>query len=172
MTGGGILLGDLVYPDTIITSLEAPGKYAAIEALIDLLIAAGRLPGDLREHAVGIVSAREQSLSTGMEHGVALPHASSELIEQRIAALATAPEGIPWDSLDGARARLIILLISPRSEFNIHVRTLAGVAHLLNRDIFVESLVAAPDPVALHRMIQDEESGSWFERFRRRLQGL
>ncbi len=171
MTNAAILLGDLVHPGAIATSLDAPDKYAAIESLVDLLIAAGDLPAEFREHATGIVSAREHSLSTGMEHGIALPHAASDRIDRRIAALATAPEGIPWDSLDGSPARLIILLISPRREFNIHVRTLAGISHLLNRNAFVESLVAAPDPEALHDLIQDEESGSWFERFRRRLQG-
>lgn len=120
-----------------------------------------------RDSARDAVIAREQSMGTGMEMGIALPHGSSEQVENLIGALGIAHAGIDFDCLDGQPARLILLLVLPRNELQVHVRTLAGISHLLNGDAFRKSLLEAKDADTILKLIRKEERSSIFDGFRR-----
>lgn len=73
-----MLLSEMLHARVVKTHLEAENKYEAIEELVDLLIEAHEIPLSLRDHVVEVITERERSMSTGMEHGIALPHGSSE----------------------------------------------------------------------------------------------
>lgn len=162
-----MLLGEILHPGVVKTSLESSDKYAVIAELVDLLVTSGDLDTSLRDHIREAVEARERSMSTGMEMGVALPHASSNRLNTMIGALGIAREGINFDCLDGLPARFILLLVLPRDEFQIHVRTLAGISHLLNESAFRDALIDANGVDDILGRIQREEKGSIFDRLRR-----
>ena len=157
-----MLLGEILHAGVIKTRVEAQSRFEAIEELIEVLVDAHELPLSLRDHAVDVVMQRERSMSTGMEHGIALPHGSSDQITDVIGALGIAPNGIPFESIDGQPVRLIILLILPKKEFQAHVRTLAGVAHLLQNAALREALIWAPDSEAVLELIEREEERDAF----------
>ena len=157
-----MLLGEILHKDVIKPRLEARDKMEAIEELIDVLVEAHELPLSLRDHVVSAVVQRENSMSTGMEHGIALPHGASERVDDVIGALGISREGVPFDSLDGQPARLIILLIIPRDNFQGHVRTLAGVANLLGNAECRDALMAARDADAVMELIEKEEDDDVF----------
>lgn len=161
-----MLLGEILHPGVITTSLVPQDKQTAIEELVDLTISAGDLPRNLRAHALEIVRAREASMSTGMERGIALPHATSDRLDNVVAALGVARNGIEWGCLDGAPARLIILLIMPRRKFQTHVRTLASISHLLNSGRFCDTLLKSGSPEAMLRLIETEERDELFDAYR------
>ena len=152
-----MLLGEILHSGLIKLNLDAQTKEEAIEELVDLLVEAGKAPEDLRQHLLDVVMEREQTMSTGMDHGIALPHASSDKVDQIMGALGSAPEGIPFDTLDGEPARLVILLILPRHNFQGHVRTLAGIAHLLSNPGFRESIITAPDAKTVLDIVEKAE---------------
>ena len=152
-----MLLGEILHSGVVKLNLDAQTKDEAIEELVDLLVEAGDASPDLRQHLLDVVMEREQTMSTGMDHGIALPHASSDKVNQIIGALGSAPEGIPFDTLDGEPARLLILLILPRHNFQGHVRTLAGIAHLLSNPGFRESIITAPDAQSVLDIIEKTE---------------
>ncbi|MFP4173078.1 MAG: PTS sugar transporter subunit IIA [Candidatus Hydrogenedentota bacterium] len=152
-----MLLGEILHSGVVKLNLNAKNKDEAIEELVDLLVEGGAAPSDLRQHLLDVVMERERTMSTGMDHGVALPHASSDQVNQIIGALGSAPEGIPFNTLDGEPARLLILLILPRHNFQGHVRTLAGIAHLLSNPGFRESIIEAPDPNTVLEIIYKAE---------------
>ncbi len=122
-------LTELIREDLIKINMEASSKWEAIEELIDLLISAHELSLMHRNEIVEAVCARERSLSTGLEFGLAVPHAAVECIDDIVAALGTS-EGIPFESVDAKPAKLVILLLIPQGAFQRHVRTLAGIAKL------------------------------------------
>lgn len=138
-----MLLGDILHREAITTDLKADNKYDAIGELVDLLVEGGKVPSNLRNHIIEVVEERERSLSTGMEHGIALPHGSTDRIDDIVAALGISRQGIPFETLDGKPARLVILMVLPRRNFQGHIRTLAGIAHLLNNNAFREELMSA-----------------------------
>ena len=112
------------------------------------------------------MNGREESMATGMELGVALPHGASVRVGNVFGALGVSKEGIDFDCLDGLPARLIMLLVVPKDEFHVHVRTLAGISHLLNDQAFRERLLEAESADVILRSIRMEEKGSFFQRLR------
>ena len=152
-----MLLGELLNEAAIKVGMIAQTKFDAIEQLVDALVAAGEVPPDLRDHVVEVVLDREHSMSTGMEHGVALPHGHSDRLTGMVAALGIAPGGIPFDSLDGQPAHIIALLALPKGKQPGYVRTLAGIAHLLRDADFRERLIAAPDARTALELIREVE---------------
>lgn len=163
-----MLLGEILHRSVIKADLAATEKYAAIDELLDLLIEAKDLPPHLRDAVRDALVAREKSMSTGMEMGIALPHGTCDRIENMVGALGISRSGIDFECLDGQPARLILLLVLPRHEFQIHVRTLAGISHLLQETAFRDALMAAQDPDAILKLIRNEEQSSIFDGLRRR----
>lgn len=123
-------LTEILREDIIRVNLDATNKWEAIQELVDLLISAHELRLIDRNEVIESVFTRERSLSTGLEHGVAVPHAVVDCVEDVIAALGTSQAGIPFESHDGQPAKLVILLLIPQGAFQRHVRTLAGIARL------------------------------------------
>src|ERR1043165_7439916 len=150
-------IGDLLKEGQIATGFQAKDKWEAITKLVDLLIAQGRLKAEQREPAYAALAAREKVASTGMEHGAATPHASVDGVEDALAALAIAPEGIPFQSADGQPARLLILLVIPRKAVQKHIRTLAGIARLLQYEEMRDALTNARSPREALQVIREEE---------------
>ena len=112
-----MLLSELIQPDLIKIGLEATDKWEAIEELVDHLISNYELRVDDRSEVIEAVEARERSLSTGLEHGLAVPHGAVECVTETITCIGIAKEGIPFDTRDGKPARLIVLLIETRIVF-------------------------------------------------------
>ncbi len=150
-------LGDLLKEGQIATGFTARDKWEAITKLVDLLIAQGRLKAEQREAVYGALAAREKVASTGMEHGVAIPHASVDGVEDALAALAVSPEGVPFQSADGRPAHLIILLVIPRKAVQKHIRTLAGIARLLQYEEMRDALTGSRSAREVLQVIKEEE---------------
>lgn len=150
-------LGDLLKEGHIATGFQARDKWEAIDRMVDLLVAQNALKADQREAVVAALVAREKVASTGMEHGVAIPHASLDGVDNAVASLAIAPEGIPFQSADGRPARLVILLVIPRKAVQKHIRTLAGVARLLQYEEMRDALTGARSAREALQVIREEE---------------
>lgn len=150
-------LGEILRPSQVVCDLAAPSKEAAITRLVEALVASGALPAPLRGTALKAVLDRERSLSTGMEHGIAIPHGSVDEVPDMLCALGISPRGVEFATLDGLPARIIILIVIPRKQFSQHVRTLAGIARLLSNAGMRDRLCAATTPQEAVRVIQEEE---------------
>ncbi len=152
-----MLLGEILHPEVVKVNLEAENKYEAIDELIDLLVESHEIPVTLRDHVVEVVVEREKSMSTGMEDGIALPHGATDRVDDIIGALGISRRGIPFESLDGRPAHIVILLVLPKNKFQAHVRTLGGIAHIMSNANLRETLKNAADPDAVLERIEEEE---------------
>jgi len=161
-----MLLGEILHEGVVKTEMEATTKEEAIEELVDLLVEAHEIPMSLRDHVLDVVMERERSMSTGMEKGIALPHGASSRVQEIVGALGIVPEGLPFDSLDGEPARLVVLLVLPKDRFQAHVRTLAGIAHLLGNPTFRQQLVSAADAERVLELIENAEDDATFDQYR------
>ncbi len=84
---------------------------------------------------------REMSMSTGIGLGVAIPHCSSQHLEDVIGGICILEDSIDFESVDGIPVRLIVLLLLPKNRFERHIKTLASVAKLFNNEPFREKLL-------------------------------
>lgn len=151
-------LSELLTQDTIDVNFSAPDKWAAITGLVDLLVERGRLAADKRQAVLDVIFERERSVTTGMERGIAIPHANSTEVDDVLGAFGIAKEGIEFESLDGQPAFLIILIVIPKAKFQQHVRTLAGIARLLNHGDVVEAFRKCTSAEAAMTLIREEEA--------------
>lgn len=140
---------DLLDEDTIVPNLAGGTRDAVIEELVDLLVAKGLLPADARDAALGAILAREDSQTTGLGGGVAIPHGLCQDLEDVVGALGISPAGIDFAAIDGKPVQLVILLLVPQNRFQAHIRTLAGIARVLNDGVLRQEIVAAGDAGAI-----------------------
>ena len=73
---------------------------------------------------------REESVSTGIGSGVAIPHAFSDHLNHVIAVFGRSRAGIDFEALDNAPVHFIILFIVPRKDYHMHLQTLAAIAKM------------------------------------------
>ena len=137
-------LGKYLKPASILIGLKAGDKWRAIDALLELLDRQG-LVADAVEVRRDLI-ARENKMSTGMEHGLALPHAKSAGAKDLAVALGIAPEGVDFDSLDGQPARIIFLIVSRVDRSGPHIQCLAEISSLCIREDVRKALLAARTP--------------------------
>jgi mannitol/fructose-specific phosphotransferase system IIA component (Ntr-type) len=137
--------------------MEASDKWEAIEMLTDLLVAAHEIRLMDRGEVLAAVTARERSLSTGLERGLAVPHGSCECVSDIIACLGVSRKGIPFESLDGEPAHLIVLLVIPKGTFTRHVRTLAAIARLASTPELRQRILEAASPEEVTAAIHESE---------------
>jgi PTS system nitrogen regulatory IIA component len=132
----------------------AADKHAALRELV--AVAAGG-NGVSADELLQAVEERELVLSTGIGHGVALPHGRSGLLgDLRVSAGVTAAP-IEYGSLDGAPVRLIFLLVGPESEAGMHVKALSRITRLVRQPLVRERLLAATNGEEFHRCLREAE---------------
>ncbi len=108
------------------------------------------------EDEAGFVSELEASEargSTGIGQGIALPHLMMDELDRSHILIARVREGIPFNSLDGQPAKLIILLLSAKKKRAEYLKNLARVARVLQREHVIDRLLETPDPVSVVSII-------------------
>lgn len=138
-------LSDCLHPASVLIAPAAPDKWALIERLADALVASGSLPAARHAEAVKALFAREKCVSTGMEHGIAIPHAALDDLPGMMVALALLPDGTDFDSQDGKPAQIVVAVLVPRKERLLHLQALAEVARRLGNPSFKEKLLQCRD---------------------------
>ncbi len=155
-------LSEFIRPELVKVGLEAENKWDAITQLVDLIVAAKDIKPEHRADTLEVIFDRERSMSTGMERGIAIPHANSSLLSEVVGAIGIAKSGVDFESLDNIPAQLIVLLVIPKNKFQKHVRTLAGIARLFNHEQMAVALRNAKDSEEVMKIIIAEEGKDLF----------
>ncbi len=137
-------LGNLLTVEQIIPEMKATERWSAIVELIDLLVSLGKIKAPDRDVVLAALKAREETMSTGIGFGIAIPHASSERVTEVVGAFGRSSTGIEFDSLDNAPVKFVVLFVVPKDQFQMHLRTLAAIAKFLNDRTVRDRLATAP----------------------------
>jgi PTS system nitrogen regulatory IIA component len=97
--------------------------------------------------------ARERLGSTGLGHGVAVPHGRIKGLKAPIAAFVRLAEPIPFESPDGQPVSLLIFLLMPDHVTQQHLEILSEIAEMLSNESFRESLNTEPDAAVIYEKI-------------------
>lgn len=145
MLRGSMRLSELFPVEDVLVRFQPGDKWDAIRRLVDHLVQRGRLSPSSATGIVEAVLNRERSMSTGMENGIAIPHAAVDGVERVVACLGVVDgeRGLEFSSIDGKPTRIVILLVIPRAQKLLHIRTLADIARVLNKDVVRERLLRA-----------------------------
>lgn len=123
-------LKKLLSEDTIIFNLKGTTKEEIIREMVDLLVERGRIKD--REEALRVVLEREQKMSTGMQHGIAIPHGKTDTVDKLVTAMGLKKEGVDFGSMDGKPSTIFIMTISSISRTGPHIQFLSEISQVLN----------------------------------------
>jgi fructose-specific phosphotransferase system IIA component len=151
-------LANLLSEPQIIPEMAARERWDAIGELVDSLVKAGKIEAADRQEVIESIRQREQTMSTGIGFGIAIPHASSSKVTEVVAAFGRSAEGVNFESLDGAPVNFIVLFVVPKDQFQIHLRTLAAIAKFLNDKTVREELGKAPDASSILRVFENRSA--------------
>jgi mannitol/fructose-specific phosphotransferase system IIA component (Ntr-type) len=135
------MLREVLTPDLVTTSLGGTDRKSVITALVGMIEKSGKILDP--ELALLDVLAHEKENSTGMENGIAIPHAKTDAVHELVACVGVAPKGIDFECLDRKPARIFVMTLSPKDGTGPHVRFLAEVARLLKEKKVRKRILAA-----------------------------
>ena len=133
-----------INPECTVLDLQGETKEAIIVELVDILAARGKLCD--RDAVLRDVWEREKTMNTGMEHGIALPHAKTDGVDDLVVAVGIKKAGVDFGAMDGEKSRIFILMISPKKAEVPYLEFLAAISSALHDEVAREAVINAPSP--------------------------
>jgi len=121
-------LKSVLSKDTISLHLKGTTKEEIIDELLNILVSAGMIQDKAAAYAA--VMDREKKMSTGMKHGIAIPHGKSATIKDLVACIGISDTAVDFDSLDHEPCRIFIMTLSPLEKTGPHLQFLAEISLL------------------------------------------
>ena len=151
---------DLLKADGIQLGAKVSTKSDAIETLVKLHDKCGNLK-DVAAYKEGILK-REEMGTTAIGMEVAIPHAKSEAVKAPALSAITVPDGVNYESPDGAPCKLIFM-IAATMDGDVHLEVLARLMQMLMHEDFTAKLKAAKTPKEFLDIIDKQEAAQFPE---------
>jgi fructose-specific phosphotransferase system IIA component len=147
---------DILSPDCIRSPLAGTSKRAVIDELVAALAGAGKVadPKTLAD----AVWTREQTRTTGIGHGLAIPHGKCAGVGGILMAIGKPAQPIEFGAIDGKPVRLIVMLASSPDRNNDHIQALARVTRIMMIADLRERIYGASSAPELFELIKEQES--------------
>jgi len=139
--------------DTISLHLQGKTKEEIINELLDILVSAKKIQDKAAAHSA--VMDREKKMSTGMKHGIAIPHGKSASIKDLVACIGVSDTAVDFDSLDHEPCRIFIMTLSPLEKTGPHLQFLAEVSLLFKSSEKRAEILKAQDPDDILKILAD-----------------
>ena len=156
---------ELLKKERIELGVKVSGKEEAIDKLIGLMAAGGRL-NDRAGYKEGIL-AREALGSTAVGEGIAIPHAKVAAVKEPGLAAMVVPDGVDYEAFDGSLANLIFMIAAPEGEADVHLEALSRLSTLLMDPDFKNDLIHAESKEEFLQLIDDKESERYEKKVRK-----
>jgi len=147
---------DILSPDCIRSPLAGTSKRAVIDELVAALAGAGKVvdPKTLAD----AVWTREQTRTTGIGNGLAIPHGKCPGMTEIAMAIGRPATPMEFEAIDGKPVRLIVLLASPPDKPGDHIQALAKISRLMMMDEFREQVYRATTAGEIFQLLTSKES--------------
>jgi fructose-specific phosphotransferase system IIA component len=148
-------LTQIMQPNLIKVPLEGLDKESVIAELVDLLNSNGLLND--RAAVLEAVMKREQTRSTGIGSGIAVPHGKCDAVKELVMSMGVAHKPIDFASVDGKGVTIVILLVSPLDKTGPHIQALAKISKLMLDKQFREAVEKTASAEELYELISTKE---------------
>lgn len=140
-------------------NLKGTTKSEIIDELVEMLNVAGKL-NDKEEYKKQILK-RESQSSTGLEEGIAIPHAKTAAVKIPSIAFGLSKNGVDYESLDGEPSKLFFMIAAPANASDTHIEILSKLTTMLLDDDIRERLLEVKTPQEVIEILslenEDEE---------------
>ncbi|PKR88459.1 PTS IIA-like nitrogen-regulatory protein PtsN [Pleomorphomonas diazotrophica] len=145
-------LSDLLVIDAVLPRLKSANKKQALQ---EMAAKAAALTSRDERDIFETLMQREKLGSTGVGHGVAIPHGKLAGLDRLVGVFALLDRPIDFDSLDGEPVDVMFLLLAPESAGADHLKALARIARVLRDDETAAKLRAADDAAAMYTLLTE-----------------
>jgi PTS system nitrogen regulatory IIA component len=150
-----MMLMEILSGKSVIVGLKGQNKHEILKELVDALEVGDKISD--RDKVLEAVLLREEIMSTGIGHGIAIPHGKSEYVTALGGVLGIKSEGVNFDALDGKLTYIFFLLVSPLDVSGPHIKALARISRLLKGEDIRQRLIVAEDREEAISLIEEEE---------------
>jgi mannitol/fructose-specific phosphotransferase system IIA component (Ntr-type) len=140
-------LPNLIPPEHISIHLHGKTKKAVINELLDILVIQGKLSD--RDTALKDLLDREQTMSTAIPNGIAIPRAKTNAVQELTVAIGIKKSGVDFDSALDEKTRIIILALAPPQKTKPLYKFILAITTILNDDTIRSKILAAKTPMKL-----------------------
>lgn len=145
---------DQISEDIVKIPMKATNKVEAIRELVQVLKDNGTIEDE--NEIFEAIMQRESLGSTGLDRGIAVPHAKCPAVKSLSVVVGIAPYGIDFDSMDGDPTKIFFLLLASPQESGPHIEALAEIAEVTRSDAFCSALINAPDSLEVVGLFLEE----------------
>ncbi|HEX2447941.1 MAG TPA: PTS IIA-like nitrogen regulatory protein PtsN [Methyloceanibacter sp.] len=150
-------LSSFISPDSVVPSLKVKTKKQLLQ---ELSARAARLTGLPERDIFDVLLQRERLGSTGLGHGIAIPHGKLAGLKRIVGIFARLAEPIDFEAVDGEKVDIVFLLLAPEGAGADHLKALARISRLLREGNAVDKLRASRDASALYAVLTADEASS------------
>ena len=145
-------INELMTPDAIIPALRVTSKKQALQEISKRAAELIRLP----ERAIfEVLVERERLGTTGVGHGIAIPHGKLANIDRLYALFARLETPIDFDSIDERQVDLICVLLAPQTAGAAHLKAVARVSRLLRDQATCDKLRGSESADAIYALLTE-----------------
>jgi len=141
-----VILTDFLKAGNIIIDCKVADKWEVIKLLAANLVKTKSIPKENEEFIISALLERENSMSTGIGNGLAVPHCSTDLVENTAIAIAIHHDGLNFNSIDDRSVNIIIMMIFPKSGGMRHLKLLAEIAKIMSNESLKQRILSSKKP--------------------------
>ena len=145
------MLKETLTIDLVTTELAGRDKNQIIRSLMDLVCNSGKVKDP--EVALRDVLNHEAGMSTGMENGIAIPHAKTDAVDELVACVGITKRKIDFENLDRKPSQIFIMTLSPKHGNGPHVQFLSDISRLLKDANIRKMIIKARNDEELLKML-------------------
>ncbi len=146
---------DVLMKEHIMPALKSRQKRELLDEMSTEI--ASRVVGLNREKLLEVLLEREKLGSTGIGHGVAIPHSKLKGVDGIIVAFGRSKKGVDFQSMDNRPVHLFFMIIAPVNSTAMHLKVLASISRLLRDKDFRKKLIKASTQDEIFNIISEED---------------
>ncbi|MES5099813.1 PTS IIA-like nitrogen regulatory protein PtsN [Agrobacterium sp. BA1120] len=148
-------LADLLQQDAIIPALKVNSKKQLLQ---ELAAKASKITGVPEREVFDVILQRERLGSTGVGHGIAIPHGKLASIDKIVGVFARLENPVDFEALDDQPVDLVFLLLAPEGAGADHLKALSRIARVLRDAELVAKLRATESDTAIYTFLNQEQA--------------
>lgn len=143
----------LIKPEVIITNSKAETKDDLLKEMVLLLSNTGNVRD--WELVLSDVLSREKIMSTGMEKGIAIPHAKSDGVIAPCVAVCVKKDGIDFGSIDKEPSKIFFMIVSPKKANSPHLQMLASISSIVRNKETLSKILEAKNSDEICKILKE-----------------
>ena len=143
----------LIKPEVIIANSKAETKDDLLKEMVLLLTNTGNVRD--WELVLSDVLSREKIMSTGMEKGIAIPHAKSDGVIAPCVAVCVKKDGIDFGSIDKEPSKIFFMIVSPKKANSPHLQMLASISSIVRNKETLSKILEAKNSEEICKILKE-----------------